>query len=91
MFDERFDIADAEVRGARWDYDQLLDWRNYLMLRQGILPGNTGAIWVDVMENRITYSVEDASQRDRLLRELSTVDLPCGLVYIAVDGPMRDG
>jgi hypothetical protein len=92
VFDERFfDVAAAEVRAARWDYDQLMDWWHYLVLRRGFLPGgSSGAIWVDVPRNRIHYSVEDARQRDRLLRELSTVDLPCGLVYIEVAGVVRD-
>jgi hypothetical protein len=92
-FNERlFDIASAEVRAARWDYDQLTDWMHYLWLHRGFVPGgSSGAIWVDVMANRITYSVEDARQRDRLLRELATADLPCGLVFIEVVGVMRDG
>jgi hypothetical protein len=91
-FDERFHIADAEVRAARWNYDQLLDWWHYLWMSREIMPGgSSGAIWVDAMENRITYSVEDATQRDRLMRELATVDLPCGLVFIEIVGATRDG
>ena len=91
VFDERFDMANAEVREARWDYDQLMDWLNYLWLREGITPGgSSGTIWIDVTRNLILYSVEDARQRDRVVRELSALDLPCGLVYIEVVGVFRD-
>jgi hypothetical protein len=91
IFDERFDIADADVRAARWDYRQLMDWWYFLYLRKGIMPGASGYMGVDVLQNRVQYGVEDARQRDRILRELSALDLPCGLVHIDVGGVIRDG
>jgi hypothetical protein len=90
VFDERFDIADAEVRAARWDYDQLVDWMHYFISDRRFIPrGGSWGIGVDVTDNRIRYSVENARYRDHLLRELATVNLPCGLVYIEVVGVMR--
>jgi hypothetical protein len=91
VFDTRFvDMANAEVLAARWDFNQLWDWMNYLV-QQGITPGGrSGGFGIDAAENRLVYYVEDAGRRDQVLRDLSKLDLPCGLVYVDVIGVIRD-
>jgi hypothetical protein len=84
-----FDVRGAEVRKARWDFAQLVDWYNYLASRTPVwqTPGLTSG---DKNEgiNRISYGVADEAARDRLLRTLADVELPCDLIVVEVTGPI---
>jgi hypothetical protein len=95
-FADRFDLANAEVRVARWNYAQLRDWQAYLTRN---VPRSTNdgvnGFGIDVALNRLTFFVDDAAARDRLVETWSTmnlpVEVPCDLVNIKVTGPIVDG
>lgn len=77
-----FPVASAEVRQARWDFAQLVDWYNYLAstgLGAGVVIGDK-----DESANRIRYGVVDEAARERLTRVLEAAGVPCGLVLIEI-------
>jgi hypothetical protein len=84
-----FDVAGAEVRQARWNFAQLVDWYNYLTARtdvwrtEGMTSGDK-----DEAINRIHYGVLDETARDRLIKVLAGIDLPCDLIAIGITGPI---
>lgn len=84
-----FDVRGAEVRQARWDFAQLVDWFDYLTARtpvwqtEGITSGDK-----DEAVNRISYGVLDAAARDRLVHTLAGIELPCDLIVIKITGPI---
>lgn len=80
-----FDLAAAEVRQARWDFAQLSNWHTYLF-RHTALPMTPGLTYhdTDVSLNRILLGAEDAAARDRLRAVLSTIDLPCDVIFLEI-------
>lgn len=84
-----FDVNGAEVRQARWDFAELVDWYNYLGVRtsvwqtDGITSGDK-----DEAINRIRFGVVDGAARDRLLHTLGDIALPCDLIAIEITGPI---
>lgn len=84
-----FDIPGAEVRKARWDFAQLVDWYNYLGIRGPVwqTPGMTSGD-KDEAINRIRYGVLDSASRARLASSLAGMDLPCDLIAIEITGPI---
>lgn len=81
-----FPFREAAVHQARWNFAQLVDWYNY------ILPHLDAPASADKDEaiNRIHLHVATAEDRDRLLRALGRLPLPCDLVVVDLDG-MRVG
>ena len=81
-----FDIGHAEVRKARWDFAQLVDWYNYLVGRTSVwnTPGMVGG---DKNEgtNRIYFGIETEAGRQELKRKLLAVNVPCDLVQIGLE------
>jgi hypothetical protein len=73
--------AQATVRQARWDFAQLVDWYNYIFPRVAVGPMMADK---DEVLNRIHFTVSDADTRDRLVRALSSMPLPCDLVVVDV-------
>lgn len=84
-----FDIRGAEVRKARWDFAQLVDWYNYLGIRGPVwqTPGMTSGD-KDEAINRIRYGVLDSASRARLVSSLAGMDLPCDLIALEITGPI---
>jgi hypothetical protein len=82
-----FDVAGAQVRQARWNFAQLVDWYNYLTVRTPVWS-TTGLVSGDKDEsiNRIHYGVVDAAARDALLHTLAGITLPCDLIAVEITG-----
>ena len=82
-----FDIARAEVRRARWDFAQLVDWYNHLNGVAGIwsIDGISSGD-KDESANRITYGVVDSAAANRLLDVLARLDIPCDLIRVEIIG-----
>jgi hypothetical protein len=82
-----FNVNAAEVRQARWDFAQLVNWYDYLLTRtqiwqtEGITTGDK-----DEAINRIRYGVVDVAARDRLVHALGGIELPCDLIAIEITG-----
>lgn len=85
-----FDVAQAEVRLARWDFAQLSDWYAYLG-KQGLWRPENGLRSgdKDEAENRIVYGVVDAAARARVANELEALGVPCDLVLVEIRAPIR--
>jgi hypothetical protein len=83
-----FDIRGAEVRKARWDFAQLVDWYTYLSVRS---PDWLSSGWVsgdkDEAINRIRYGVLDSAALDELRQGLAAMELPCDLIALEITGP----
>ena len=77
-----FPLQQATVRGARWDFGQLVDWFNYLHPRLGV-PVTADK---DEALNRIRFSVTSVELRDRVIRALAQLPLPCDLVVVDLNG-----
>jgi len=69
----------ATVRQARWNFAQLVDWFNYIVPR---LDAPFGLADKDEGINRIRFSAASVEARDRLVRSLAKLPLPCDLVVI---------
>ena len=82
-----FDIENAQVRGVRWDFAQLVDWYNYLAQKTSVwaTPGITSGD-KDEAANRVSYGVEDSTSLDNLVKKLSAMDLPCDLINVRITG-----
>jgi len=80
-----FDVGSAQVRQVRWNFAQLVDWYNYLMVRTPVWQ-TAGAISGDKDEriNRIHYGVVDAAARDALLHTIAGIALPCDLIAVEI-------
>ena len=94
-FPEHFDLVNAEVRVARWDYAQLRDWGAYLTRQLPVWAyDGVNGFGIDVALNRLAFFVDDAAARDRLVEAWSKLDLPfalpCDLANIEVTGRMMD-
>lgn len=80
-----FDMATVEVRAARWNFAQLVNWHTYLFRHtpvaatQGLTHRDT-----DVTLNRILLGVKDIAARDKLRAVLAGVDLPCDLILLEI-------
>jgi hypothetical protein len=87
----RFDIRGAEVRQARWDFAQLVEWQAYLMINGHVwqTPGMTTSD-NDEAINRISYGVLDDASRARLASRLAGMNLPCDLIAIEITGPIGE-
>jgi hypothetical protein len=82
-----FDVRDARVQKARWNFAQLVDWYNFLGTPVFDTPGLSSGDKDEVI-NRIHYGVVDSAARDRLLRTLSSIQLPCDLIAVEITGPI---
>jgi hypothetical protein len=83
-----FDINGAEVRKVRWDFAQLVDWFNYLMIQTPLWRTATLTSGdKDEAINRIRYGVIDEAARERLLEALAGMDLPCDLIAVEIVKP----
>jgi hypothetical protein len=78
-------MAAAEVRRARWDFAQLVNWHTYLF-RHTPVPATQGLTYndTDVTLNRILLGVVDADARERLIGVLSGLALPCDLILLEI-------
>jgi hypothetical protein len=83
-----FDVAGADVRAVRWDFAQLYDWYRHLNTGLWQEPGVTMSD-IDEAENRIVYGVADEAVRDRVVRRLASMSLPCDLVLVRIVPPAR--
>ena len=72
----------ATVRQARWNFAQLVDWYNYLHPRLGVPVGADK----DEAINRIRFMVATVEDRDRLVKALAQLPLPCDLVVVDLNG-----
>jgi hypothetical protein len=81
------DSADVLIVPAKWDFEQLGEWRRYLNDRVGS-PGVT-SVGTDAGTNQIRYGVVDAAARTALERRLRELRVPCGLVAIEIVGVAR--
>ena len=81
------DSADVLIVPAKWDFEQLGEWRRYLDDRVGS-PGVT-SVGTDEVTNQIRYRVVDAAARTTLQRRLRELRVPCGLVAIEIVGVAR--
>ena len=80
-----FDISRAQVRKARWDFAQLVDWYRYLVGHTSVwnTPGMAGG---DKNEgaNRIYFGIETEAGRLELRRKLLAANVPCDLILIGL-------
>jgi hypothetical protein len=85
-----FDIAGAQVREARWDFAQLVDWHNYLMqqYRTWVTPGFTSSD-NDEAVNRVAFGAADGAARLEMARNLSGMNLPCDLIVLEIRAPAQ--
>jgi hypothetical protein len=85
-----FNIMDAQVVKARWDFAQLVDWYNYLM--QGTSVWTTpGMVSGDSDErlNRIRFGIQTQAGRQELVSKLLALPIPCDLVRIGIEAPAQ--
>src|SRR5438105_7701025 len=82
-----FDIMGARVVKARWDFAQLVDWFDYILLDSSIWQ-TTGMTMADKNEetNRIDLGVETESGRRQLIAKLAALGIPCDLVQVRIAG-----
>lgn len=78
-----FPLQQAEVRQARWDFAQLVDWFNYVFPRLGGTPVTADK---DEALNRIRFSVTSIELRDRVVAALAKLPLPCDLIVVDLNG-----
>jgi len=71
--------SDVDVRPARWDFAQLVDWFNYLLPHLGVPLTMADK---DETVNRIRFSVASMELRDSLVHRLAMFPLPCDLVIV---------
>jgi hypothetical protein len=85
-----FDIAGAQVREARWNFAQLVDWRLYLAVqyRNWAPPGLTSSD-NDEAVNRISYGAADSAALLQMQRNLSGMSLPCDLIVLEIRAPAQ--
>lgn len=83
-----FPVADAEVRRARWDFAQLVDWFNYLWPHPNV--HSPGMVSGDKNEatNRIAFGVLDAHARANIVEALVGLGIPCDLVLVEITPPI---
>jgi hypothetical protein len=82
-----FNVAGAEVRKARWDFAQLVNWYDYLTSKTSVwqTPGMVSGD-KDEAINRIHFGVVDSAARDALLHTLAGINLPCDLIAVEITG-----
>jgi hypothetical protein len=81
------DMSTVEVRPARWNFAQLVNWHTYLFRHTPVSAtvGISGSD-TDVALNRILITVESVAARDRAVTALRGVTLPCDLIALQI-GP----
>jgi hypothetical protein len=83
-----FPVASADVRAARWDFRQLVDWSRYLVLQPTVQSAGIMTSDNDEAANRIRFGVKDADARLRLVHALVGLNIPCDLVLIEIAQPI---
>jgi hypothetical protein len=76
------------VRPATWDFSELDAWEQFLRPRMGRFGEDLVGSGIDERNNRIVFDARDTRSRDEILRRLSGLDVPCGLVVVEVTGPI---
>ncbi len=85
-----FNIMGAQVLKARWDFAQLVDWYNYFIQETsvwqtaGIVSGDK-----DERTNRIRFGIQTEAGRQKLVKKLAALHIPCDLVRIGIEGPVH--
>lgn len=79
------DMAAVDVRTARWNFAQLVNWYTYLFRHTPVAetPGITRSD-TDVTLNRILITVANVADRDRVVNVLRGVELPCDLITLEI-------
>jgi hypothetical protein len=82
-----FDVTNAIVRQARWDFAQLVDWNRYISSRPELSIRDIAWSSSDRDEsiNRLHYGVVDEASRTRLIEVLSALNVPCDLAVIDIE------
>lgn len=86
-----FDIANAQVRKARWDFAQLVDWYRYLVEHTSVW--NTPGMSMgdkDEGTNRIYFGIETEAGRQELKKKLLALKVPCDLIQIGLQSRFID-
>jgi hypothetical protein len=80
-----FDVERADVRKARWDFGQLVDWYRYFVAHTSVwnTPGMASGDKNEAT-NRIRFGVETEAGRQELKRKLLVANVPCDLVEIGL-------
>ena len=78
-----FPLQRATVRQARWNFAQLVGWFDYVFPRLGVGPV---AADKDEALNRIRFSVASVELRDRVIKALGRMPLPCDLIVVDMNG-----
>lgn len=79
--------SSTEARPARWTYADLYDWFRYVHTHLRRVPI---VMWsLDEGRNRILYGVETEEAGVELDRQLTTLQVPCFLVWREVTGPVH--
>ena len=79
------DLDAVDVRKARWDFAQLVNWHTYIFRHTpasatiGITRGDA-----DVTLNRVLVTVESVAARDRVINALRDAGLPCDLIALEI-------
>lgn len=82
------ELPGAAIRKGRWDFAQLRDWRRYLD-RHVFQAGRITTADIDEGSNRLTYGVADEATREQVIHVLQQLDLPCFLVAVEIQPPVR--
>jgi hypothetical protein len=77
-----FPIASAEVRQARWDFQQLVQWKRYLTSQSSLIGFNL--IAASESHNRLILGGDDPK---RLAAALVGLDVPCRLAIVIFSLP----
>ena len=82
-----FDVTNAIVRQARWDFAQLVDWNRYISSRPELSIRDIAWSSSDRDEsiNRLRYGVVDEASRTRLIEVLSALNVPCDLAVVDIE------
>ena len=82
-----FDIVGAQILKARWDFAQLADWYDYILLHTSVWQ-TKGMTMGDKDEetNRIVLGIETESGRQELVEKLRALDIPCDLIRVVIAG-----
>src|SRR5262245_34818612 len=78
-------VRDALVRPATWDYGELYSWQRFLWT-DASLGKDMVSIGIHDSKNQIVVGATNQRGRDRILRRLSALNVPCGLVEVT--GPL---
>lgn len=87
------DLARAEVVRVAWSLAELHDWSRYLSARlffpaQQAMVGLRG-IGADARRVRVVVFIDSDAAREWVEAQLANTGVPCGLVELQRDGPIR--